>query len=376
MSITRLTTVLAALVTALALAPSVPAQLFKPFAFPPPESDFQFFAPGDIDTYGGGPEHKTGWFATYDRVYMNVQRPDDAYSLSEKMGDFTWGNRFDLGFIDDNSKGWVATIWHVNGPNEEDVVITERINRFMTEDDAGTAIQPRRDDNNRLTGDRDYLVTNSINVADMTGFELNRTWLWKPLHSGGRLSPFVGFRYARFIDFYQRQTYARFDEDGVLMPPNGVPSVIAETATTEQLTSLDAGVINDMFGGQLGMHWEKDYRRWNFSGDVKGFALQNFQNWDSAVNTETSIYGGLDTDTAPTTVLITKRNITEDHAAEFVFGMEVRADAAYRITRDLSVRFGCEFIDFGQGIGRGIDLNDNDQAVIMYGVSMGVTYNR
>ncbi len=79
MSITRFTSVLAALVTALALAPHVHAQLFKPFAFPPVESDFQFFAPADVDTYGGGPAPKTGWFADYDRVYINVQRPDDSY---------------------------------------------------------------------------------------------------------------------------------------------------------------------------------------------------------------------------------------------------------------------------------------------------------
>ena len=43
------------------------------------------------------------------------------------------------------------------------------------------------------------------------------------------------------------------------------------------------------------------------------------------------------------------------HNAEFVFGMEVRVDAAYRVTRDLSLRFGFEFLDFGKGIGRGID---------------------
>ena len=76
MSITRLTTGLAALVTTLALASNVQAELFKPFDFPPVESDFQFFAPADVDTYGGGPAAKTGWFADYDRVYMNVSRPE------------------------------------------------------------------------------------------------------------------------------------------------------------------------------------------------------------------------------------------------------------------------------------------------------------
>ena len=109
MSITRFTSVLAALVTALALAPHVHAQLFKPFAFPPVESDFQFFAPADVDTYGGGPAPKTGWFADYDRVYINVQRPDDAYRESNKEGDFTWGNRIEIGYVDDEQKGWMVT---------------------------------------------------------------------------------------------------------------------------------------------------------------------------------------------------------------------------------------------------------------------------
>ncbi len=374
----KITTVLAALVTAIALTPNASAQLFKPFAFPPIESDFQFFAPGEIDTYGGGPKYKTGWFATYDRVYMNVQRPNDAYNLSPKMGDFTWGNRFDLGFVDDDSKGWIGTIWHIDGPNEEDIVVAERINRFLADAaPQAVAVQPLRDNNLRLTGDRDYLVTNSVNVADLTGVELNRTWLWKPLHNGGRLQPFVGFRYVKFIDFYQRQTYRRYDDLGFQTPPTGIPPADALLATTEQITSLDSGVQNDMVGGQLGMHWDKDYRRWNFSGDVKAFALQNFQNWDNSLTTETTIYGGAlpQEDTTPDTTLIVKNGYAT-HTAEFVFGMEVRVDAAYRVTRDLSMRFGFEFIDFGQGVGRGIDPLDNQQALLMYGVTMGVTYNR
>ncbi len=133
MSITRLTSGLAALVTTLALASNVHAELFKPFAFPPIESDFQFFAPADVDTYGGGPTAKTGWFADYDRVYMNVQRPNDSYDLSNKMGDFTWGNRFDIGYVDDDQKGWIFTVWHIDGPNENVVV-------------RGGTSQPRHDD--------------------------------------------------------------------------------------------------------------------------------------------------------------------------------------------------------------------------------------
>ncbi len=378
MSITRFTSVLAALVTALALASSVHAQLFKPFAFPPIESDFQFFAPGDIDTYGGGPSHKTGWFATYDWMYINVQRPNDAYHYSDKMGDFTDGYRINVGFVDEDSKGWMASFLQVNGPNQNEYVVNERINRFITDaSPEAVPIHPGRDNNLRLTGDRDYIVTNSINVADLTGFELNRSWLWKPLYHGARLTPFVGFRYVKFIDFYQRQTYTRYDDNGFETPPDGLPPLNgALDATTEILSSLEAGVQNDMVGGQLGIRWDRDYRRWNFSGDVKAFALQNFQNWNNLLHTETTIYGGAipQADATPDTVLMTQTG-SATHAAEFVFGMEVRAEAAYRVTRDLSLRVGFEFLDFGKGIGRGIDPTDNSQAVILYGVTAGASYN-
>lgn len=381
MSITRFTSVLAALVTAVALAPHVQAELFKPFAFPPVESDFQFFAPADVDTYGGGPAPKTGWFADYDRVYINVQRPEDAYTHSDKMGDFTWGNRFEIGYVDDEQKGWLFTGWHIDGPNEDNVVITERINRYMSGDDDDndqSTIHPARDRNLRLTNERDYLVTNSINTADLVGAEINRTWQLDQLHYGTYLTPFVGLRYVKFKDYYRRETYTRYDEDGFILPPLPVVPVNALTATTEELDALLGTVQNDMLGGQIGLHYSKDYRRWNFSGDVKAFALENFQNWRQHTESEITIFGGTlpQSDTQPDTVLMAERGASAAHFAEFVFGMELRFDAAYRLTRDISLRTGAEVMDFGRGIGRGIDRSDTSQAVIMYGFTMGVTWNR
>ncbi len=219
-----------------------------------------------------------------------------------------------LGFVDDDSKGWVGTIWHIDGPNENDILLTERINRFITDASPQTvAIQPTRDNNLRLTGDRDYLVTNSVNVADLSGFELNRTWLWKPLHNGGRLQPSSDFGTSGSSTSISDRRTTRYDDNGFPTPPNGIPPIDALTATTEQLTSLEAGVTNDMVGGQLGMHWDKDYRQWNFSGDVKGFAMQNFQNWNNVLNTETTIYGGElpQEDTTPDTVVHDEAGLRE-----------------------------------------------------------------
>ena len=71
---------------------------------------------------------------------------------------------------------------------------------------------------------------------------------------------------------------------------------------------------------------------------------------------------------------------TETHAftnnTQFVWGGEVRAEAAYELTRDVSLRFGLEFIDLGQGIGRGNTLQFNNQDVIMTGLTFGLTVNR
>ena len=97
------------------------ADYFQPFIDPNAfDPDFQFFAPADIDTYGDGPEPNIGWFATYDRVRIWVTRPDYVPSYTE--GDFTWGNRFDLGYMSEEEHGWLVSIWHIDGPVAFDVL--------------------------------------------------------------------------------------------------------------------------------------------------------------------------------------------------------------------------------------------------------------
>ncbi len=380
MSITRFTSALAAFVTTMVLASNVQAQLFKPLEFPPVQTDFQFFAPADVETYGGGPAGKTGWFAAYDTVYINVQRPRDPapFLQSDKLGDWGPGFRFDIGYVGENRKGWIFTYWQLNGPNKDDVQIVQRINR--TVEDASPhpdadPVYPYGDNNNRLTGDRDYLLHNSINVVDMTGFELNRTWLQKPLMHGARLTTFGGFRYLKFVDFYQRDTYERLDENGNVINPLQ-PPIVGLTATTEQLTSFQSGFTNEMVGGQLGIRWDKDYRAWNFSGDVKALALQNFQNYNDVTKTHRTLYGTeVPGDDAPDGETITKTG-SAAHSAEFVYGFEIRAEAAYRLTRDISLRGGFEFMDLARGIGRSNQPRENDQSVVLYGATFGITLNR
>ena len=62
--------------------------------------------------------------------------------------------------------------------------------------------------------------------------------------------------------------------------------------------------------------------------------------------------------------------------SEFVWGGEVRGEASYELTRDISLRFGMVFIDLGQGIGRSRSINDNREDVQIAGLTFGLTINR
>ena len=64
------------------------------------------------------------------------------------------------------------------------------------------------------------------------------------------------------------------------------------------------------------------------------------------------------------------------HGTEFVFGGEIRAEAAYEVTRDVSLRVGMEFLNLATGIGRGRDPERNSEDVQMFGVTFGLTVNR
>jgi len=217
-------------------------------------------------------------------------------------------------------------------------------------------------------------------VGDLTGIELNKTWMWKPLHHGGRLQPLAGFRYIKFIDFYQRQTYLRYDDDGIIVPigPPADPTIGIGSldATTEALFDTAAGVSNNMVGGQLGIRWDQEINRWNLSGDFKAMVFQNFQYFNRIDTATYNLYGGATPSGDSPDAITFQRSASSGHNSEFVAGFEVRTEAAYRVTRDFSVRLGFEFMDLMRGIGRGVDHQYNDQNLLLYGLTMGATYNR
>lgn len=384
MSLTRPFAWLASLVMFGSLATLASAQhprinpFVEPDAFSP---DLQFFAPAEVGDYSGREPPNTGFFFDYDKLYINVTRPDGADSLNSGFdGDYTWGNRFDFGYMTPDSVGWLASVWDFTGPNEYFVVQQERIDRRNPDDpsDGGggtgggggggnTTTEPILQDRNP----RIYDVTQSINVANFSSFELNRVWRRKEFHNGGVFEPFIGVRYMTFKDFSRQDNYQRFASDADDLPDLTLPNFDGPWEIFDTARSV---YENNMVGGQLGFRLSKQTGHWLLSTELRTFACANFQLL-TLRNTQiaTRYTGGEGSDVE---VEIRTATRSHDYANQFVWGGEIRAEAAYEVTRDFNLRVGFTFLDLGQGIGRGLSTRTSFQDVQITGVTAGLTVNR
>jgi hypothetical protein len=360
--------------------PNGPA--YHPFAEPLEfDPDWQFFAPVDVDAMMEKSPRKrahTGWFATYDRTFLWVSRPET--EPSRNTGDFGWGNRYDIGFMTDERSGWFASFRKIGGPNVYNTIYQERINRVNLDDvgdPIGEPVRPFIDANDPVLGTRAYILADSLNVFGMSNFELNKTWRREPYRYGGILEPMVGFKYTTVNDLALNQEYVRSQNQ--ITTPGGF------TAQTqlETLFSDETKITNTMVGGQLGARYFTHYHRWTVSGELRAFSMANFQHREYARRVFTTEYSGgpaidvgvVATDYNTGTGFIATTN------TEFVFGFEARAEAAYQVTNALSLRGGIDVINFASGIWRAAnpgfgDINLHDQDVQLAGYTFGIEFNR
>jgi len=333
---------------------------FQPFLDPGYfQPDFQFFAPAEVDDFGGEEKPNYGLYVAFDRTYLNVSRPIDLWSFgSHGQGDFTWGNRMEVGYMKGDPSGWQAVLWHVNGPNEKFANGASQVLENTADPNAPLSLP--------FVIDQTF---DTINQLKMSSFELNKVWRLKPYHNGTILEPVVGYRYMNVRDFFQRETLQE-----VAAPPG-----VTEYFQTHTLTTT---FENQMHGGQLGGRLFRQRGHWMLSAEVKFFALANFQSLrritqDSFIPNPDENVGGLVDVINP--LLVggdVNRSVVYQHASQFCWGGEAAANASYELTRDINLRVGCVFLDMGQGIGRGPRLRFNNQAVQMAGVTFGFTVNR
>ena len=378
MSMIRPIARLAAVIVVLGLAASAAAQgvitapgqdtlwKFQPFLDPGYfEPDFQFFAPAEVDDFGGEEKPNTGLYVLWERTYVGVSRPDDRFSFgSHGQSDFTWGDRMEVGYMKGDPDGWQAVLWHVNGPNEN---FTNAASQILVTNNDGTATQtfvlPQSID--------------SVNQLKMSSFELNKVWRRPTLHNGTIFEPFVGYRYMNVRDFWQRQAMQE-----LTFPPLAGEFFFKDT--------FRSTFENNMHGGQLGARIFRQRGHWMLSSEVRFFGMANFQylkrtRQQSVLPTDTippsgnliDVIGPLPLNLLlPTSGGDVNTAMVQQTATQFCWGGEIRADASYELTRDINLRVGAVFLDLGQGIGRGNFLRLNNQSVQMAGLTFGFTVNR
>lgn len=377
MSITNLIRKAAiALTSILLLTPILHAQhgefqpLFEdPLAFNP---DYQFFAPIDLGEYGEKPDPRSGWFGQYRRSYTFVSRPSG--EIGETEGDYTWGNHYDIGYMTESGSGWFVSGSHIDGPNVYSVVVHPRVNRILDADVpmAGMALAPTfpiQERNHFITGARDVYLTDSINAASVSGFEVNKSWRLERLHNGSVIEPFLGLRYFKLGSLHRRDLYHREDAAFVDNPEPNTTDVI------EDITSINSVWENHMVGGQLGLRWSDRRGRMTLSSEFRGFGAQNFQAFTSQNDNYRILYSAV-ADNATILSEQYTRTMSSASGNEFVFGVDVRAEAAFAVTRDISLSAGFHVSQIAQGIARGNDPLSNEQDFNQVGFLMGIDINR
>lgn len=375
-----------------------------PFIFIEPDTfrpDFQFFAPADATDYevGDDVDARRGFFFTYDRVYMNVQRPrttlpvfpstappgdpfaQERFSYvsdtpSQFEGDFTWGNRLEGGFIDADDRGWTMVGWHIDGPNRESVAVAgDRLGGPAT-DGAGTVNDIDPDGGSgydfqaiglpgSINGTTDLPVLQSVNTAKISSYEIMRIFERMELHHGGVIEPIAGVRYIQFRDRWRNISYLRANVDAF-------PDV---TDDLEFYRDEQNGFENNMLGAQAGFRYFKQSGHWTLSTEFRAFGMQNWQHYYSMV--DNYIYSADTTEVGRIPNYARQERIMSNASGnDFVWGGEIKTEAAYQLTRDIDFRTSFVFLDLGRGVGRGRDLTYANQGVFMYGLTFGFAINR
>ena len=369
------------------------AQTWHPFAEPLEfDPDWQFMAPAriqDLEELSTRQRASTGWFVTYDRARVGMSRPNTndpgwpsngatqpGYrTRNQHQIDFTWGNRWDFGWMGEENHGWSFTHWNISGPN---TYFDNQVFRpgFINVADPGDPIDPIFPSVNRndpLSGERTYLVRESLNVATLNGFEANKTWRMPPLARGGYLETSLGMRYVGFTNYARNDVYNNSDVAAVTWElevvddpfPAVLLNVEREFFTHDRLDTVITRSANQMALGQVGLRYVNYYKKWTLSSDFKFFFGPNFQSTNREHRHISTLFDGggpLPSEVSSTFVYgdgvggvglyPSEAFQVADSRTSFVVGFDTRLEAAYKVTRYLDVRGGFNLMYFGTGVNR------------------------
>ncbi|MEE2781687.1 MAG: hypothetical protein VX431_05765 [Planctomycetota bacterium] len=361
------------------------AQRFQPFGPLDFTQDWQPFAPAEISSYGGGIKPNTGFFFSYDRIHMWVDRPETA--MQPNKFDRTTGTRIDFGYMSNSNNGWVGELMSIGGPNVYDEpsdhqrdVITLNPSGINPTNGSPVIEVPE-------VTTQPYPNGKAENVGSLTSFEFSKLWRFKPLHGRGRggshVELFAGGRYAtiKAQDSYNYNEGLAVPGVPNVFPPEGLPPTfdpasVAGITVANRYTPLGVMAQNTIFGPQLGLRWFRQRGRWTLSAEGRGFFAVNRQELSGGYPIQeatpvqnpvpptagSSIGYPLDlanpsTVSGPTTVPEVPDSRTVHtynvHQWKWAPAGDVRVNVSWDITKSFALEAGWEWLYFANGIARG-----------------------
>lgn len=247
--------------------------------------DYQIFSPVEFPN-GDELSPNTGFFFSFDR--MNT-------SISGSGGtNYIWGNRYDVGYMNDNDDGW----------------------NFVYEQSEG---------NQFFNGQDIAAPTPTQLTSRLASVEINKVFR-QQLKSGGWIEPYVGLRYFNLSD-------STIEDLGALN--------LGLIANANRFTQ---NVTNDAVGFNIGGRIVQRRGRWRFSNDLAISTNYNQQRFFASDLTQVPGVGAVGPEIFTT-------EITESDNA-FVPAVDYRFELAYSITRDFGFRGGASFMYLWDGIVR------------------------
>jgi len=330
MSIKHIISWLVAGAIVLGFQSSLWAQRVQPFGPVDFDVDTQPFAPVDVNQLGGPMPANTGFFFTYDRLYTSMNRSND-FVQDDFGGDDSWGNRYEIGYMSDESvhfdgSGWLVSVLHIDGPklkpDREDYIYQ-----------VGTV-------NGRPFGfyDETAFRERPLNNASAGGVEVLKTWRTKPLHYGSYIEPMIGVRWFYLKDKGYRQVPRAFGFDFLDLPD---PMVFFDDAADD--------ARNDLVGPEVGLRWFKQNERWIVAAEGRFLAAANMRS----------------------------TNFDREQDVQFSPLAEIRFEATYEVFRHAALRVGYSGIFVPSHVTRSnVDLALTNDDLAIHALAFGFVYNR
>lgn len=401
--------------------------------------DMQYFAPAQIDTFGGGRRANEGFFITGEYLRWSISKPDvttvgypgmtrevfydsgisriqsNTLDTSFIGSKFTDGSRVDLGYIEQH-QGWLfsyyylSTLGRTHGVASADIVFddppfgpppTFRLLQGYV-DPALTDIQnlpvtftaPFIEDlDPDEGGDPDTLPEPSWgvmmeNLVKNWSTELNYIYRFHPTRRGTTWELFLGVRYFELnedFNVWAPYSYAPYDPTLAENDPDGVgfPTRVGILADSYWFTKAE----NHVVGPQIGGRFFRSYNRWTFDVQARFFAGFNFQNikqqgvLGSRLNPAAGPIEDLPLFMGPTGF---SHSASEE---EWAPAAELRASIKYQVTSKINLTVGWTGL-WMDNVARasnmilyrvpdmGITMEHNTQDLFINGVTAGVEFNR